>query len=137
PAVQAATPAPAIHPRSKDGGEEANPFSLDSGIARLNAPANQGKISLDFNPPPRIQAPNLAPRRFDDGARAATVEGPSATLVVAAPRTLDTPKAESQTLWRRLKSLFATAFSGSAPLALVGFWLALCTLMSWRVARSY
>jgi beta-lactamase regulating signal transducer with metallopeptidase domain len=129
PAVQTATPAPVNKP--------ANPYSFDSGIARLNTPANQGKISLDFNPPPQVQEPNLAPRRFDDGARAAAVEGPSEAHVVASPRTSDTPKVEGQTLWRRLKSLLATAFSGPAPLALVGFWLALCALMSWRVARSY
>ena len=44
---------------------------------------------------------------------------------------------ESQSLWRRVKSVLANAFSGRAPLALVGLWMALWALMSWRVARSY
>jgi len=138
PAVQTATPA--IQPSSKEGSKEANPLSLDSEIARLNTPANQEKISREFNPPPQVLERNLARRRFDDGARASTVEGvegPSAAPVAAAPGTLDSPKVENQPLWRRVKSLTANAFSGQAPLALAGLWLTLCALMSWRVARSY
>jgi beta-lactamase regulating signal transducer with metallopeptidase domain len=130
PAAQPAQPSPANHPN----GIEADPFSLDSGIARLNAPANQGKIGREFNPPPQVQQQNLAQRRFDNGAGAAIVVEPSASPVAAATTS---PKVEGRPLWRRVKSLLTNAFSGQAPLALVGLWVALFALMSWRVARSY
>ena len=133
PAVQAATPMPA--PKAD---QPADPFSLDSRIARLNTPANQEKISREFNSPPhiqeRIQEQNLAQRRSDDVAMASTVEEPSKAPATAATAS---PKVESRTLWRRVKGFLANAFSGPAPLMLVGLWLALCALMSWRMARTY
>src|SRR5262245_38263668 len=129
PAVRTATPTPA--PEAK---QPADPLSFDSEIARLSAPANQGKISRGLNSTPQVQEPNSAGRRFDDVAAAATVEEPSVAPVAAAT---GSPKVEGRTFWRRVKSFVANAFSGPAPLALVGLWLALCALMSWRVARSY
>jgi beta-lactamase regulating signal transducer with metallopeptidase domain/HEAT repeat protein len=140
-AVRTATPLPA-----PEANRPSDPFSLDTEVARLTAPANQGKrgtaqgavatwqISRDFNSPQRIQEPNSARRRFDDGAGTSIVEEPSMAPVAAATAS---PKAESRTFWRRVKSFVANAFGGPAPLALVGLWLALCALMSWRVARSY
>src|SRR5215831_6744216 len=52
PAVRTATPTPPNHPNHPNhpnqlGGQEADPFSFGSEIARLNAPANQGKISRE------------------------------------------------------------------------------------------
>src|SRR5262245_11156734 len=129
PAVRTATPTPA-----PEANQPADPLSFDSEIARLNAPASQGKISGGFNPQPQVQEPNSARRRFDDGAGAPKVEEQLVAPVAAATAS---PKVESGTFWRRAKSFVANAFSGPAPLALVGLWLALCALMSWRVARSY
>ncbi|HEV2666046.1 MAG TPA: M56 family metallopeptidase, partial [Blastocatellia bacterium] len=129
PAVR--TPTSTLAPEAN---QPADPLSFDSEIARLNAPANQGKISRGFNSTPQIQDPNSAGRRLDDVAAGATVEEPSMAPVAAATAS---PKVEVRTFWRRVKSFVANAFSGPAPLALVGLWLALCALMSWRVARSY
>lgn len=137
PSVKPATPRPAVQATTPMPAPEANhladPFSLDSRIARLNAPANQEKIGREFNSPPQVQEPNLAQRQFDDGAGASAIKE-SGTLVAAATAS---PKVESQTLWRRVKLFLANIFSGTAPLALTGLWMALCALMSWRVARSY
>ena len=129
PAVQATTPV-----ATPEAGHPADPFSPDSAIARQGAPASQGKISRELSSPQRIQEPNLTQRRVDEGALASTVEEPSKAQVTAA---VTSPKAESLTLWRRAKGFLANAFSGPAPLMLVGLWLALCALMSWRMARSY
>ncbi|MBO0860742.1 MAG: HEAT repeat domain-containing protein [Chloracidobacterium sp.] len=138
PAVQTATPTPANHsdhpnhPNQK--GDQADPFSLDNVVARLNAQANQGKISLKSNPPSQIQKRNLAQRRSDDGAGVSRRGEPSAPPAVVGTSSL---KLEGQSYGRRVKSSFANALSGPAPLALVGLWMAICALMSWRVARSY
>ncbi|MGH9754781.1 MAG: M56 family metallopeptidase, partial [Blastocatellia bacterium] len=132
PAVQAVTPMPA-----PEANHHADPFSLDSGIARLDAPANQGqrgRTSREFNSPLRVREPNLAQRQFDGSARGSAIEYPSRAIVAAATAS---PKVENQTPWRRVKLSLANAFSGPAPLALVGLWMALCALMSWRVALSY
>jgi beta-lactamase regulating signal transducer with metallopeptidase domain len=136
PAIMISTPAAT--------NQSAHPLSLDSVIARLNAPANhpanQGKAEVsgaEFNPPPQAQEENLTQRRIDDGAGASTVEALPATPAVTAPGTLDLPKLESQSVWSRVKSALTNVFGGPAPLTLVGLWLALWALMSWRVARSY
>ncbi|HEY6403945.1 MAG TPA: M56 family metallopeptidase [Blastocatellia bacterium] len=129
PAAQSATPAPANNQRTRPKDEETDtwsPLLWDSAIARRNAPANQAlnhaasqeKISRDTDPPPQIQEPNVA---------AAPVSSQIGQI----------GKVESQSLRERAKSMLANAFSGQAPLALVGLWLALGALMSWRVARSY
>src|SRR5262245_13424471 len=137
PAVRTATPTP-------EASRPSDPFSFDTVVARLNAPANQEKsgaaqgavatrqFSRDFNSPPQVQELNSA-RRSDDGAKAPAVEAPSAAVAAAT----DSPKVESRTLWRRAKASVANAFGGQAPPALVGLWIAICALMSWRVARSY
>jgi beta-lactamase regulating signal transducer with metallopeptidase domain/HEAT repeat protein len=142
PAVRVAAPAFANQPgaerpspvREAEGTDQ---FSLDNEASRLNIPANQEKVIRESNPQPQGQEPNPAPRRFDDGARRSTVEEPSASPVATTPGTLDSPKVESQTFRRRMKSFVANSFSGPAPLALSGLWIAICALMSWRVARSY
>src|SRR5262245_20882416 len=144
PAVQVTAPAFANRPGAERPSPEreaegAGQFSLDNEALRLNIPANQEKVIRESNPQPQGQEPNPAPRRFDDGARRSTVEEPSASPVATtpgAPVTLDSPKVESQTLWRRMKSFVANSFSGPAPLALFGLWIAICALMSWRVTRS-
>jgi len=135
----ALTPAP-------EADRPSDPFSFDSAVARLDAPAYQGKrgaaqgaaatrqISRDINSPPQAQESNSARRQSDDGANAPAVEEPSTALVAAATAS---PEAESRTLWRRVKAFVSNSFSGQAPLALVGLWVAICALMSWRVARSY
>jgi len=140
-AVQTATPT-----RELEAQRPSDPFSLDSAVARLDAQANQGnrgtaqgpatarQISRDFNLPPQVQWPNSARLRSDDSAQASTVEEPSTSPV---PATTSSREVESRTLWRRVKAFVANAFSGQAPLALVGLWIAICALMSWRVARSY
>ena len=141
--------APTVRPSTPTRAPEAqrptDPFSLGSAIARLDAQTNHGnrgstqepaaapQISRDFNSPPQVQGPNSAQLR-SDGAKASTVEEPSTSPVPAATAS---PKVESRTLWRRVKAFVANAFSGQAPLALVGLWIAICALMSWRVARSY
>ncbi|HEX2489683.1 MAG TPA: M56 family metallopeptidase, partial [Blastocatellia bacterium] len=141
--------APAVRPSTPTRGPEAqrptDPFSLGSAVARLDAQTNHGnrgstqepaaapQISRDFNSPPQVQGPNSAQLR-SDGAKASTVEEPSKSPVPAATAS---PEVESRTLWRRVKAFIANAFSGQAPLALVGLWIAICALMSWRVARSY
>src|SRR5262245_51381210 len=139
PAIRTSAPAPETNRQS-------DPFSFDSAVARLDAQANQGKrstaqgaaatrqINRDINLPPQVQEPNSARRQSDEGAKASTVEEPSTTPVAAATAS---PEAESRTLWRRVKSFVSNSFSGQAPLALVGLWIAICALMSWRVARSY
>jgi beta-lactamase regulating signal transducer with metallopeptidase domain/HEAT repeat protein len=139
PAVRTSAPAPETHRPS-------DPFSFDSAVARLDAQANQGKrgtaqgaaatrqISRDINLPPQVQEPNSARRQFDDGAKVPTVEEPSTALVAAATAS---PEVESRTFWRRVKAFVSNVFSGQAPLALVGLWIAIFALMSWRVARSY
>jgi beta-lactamase regulating signal transducer with metallopeptidase domain len=132
-AVRTAPPTPPNHP-NQPGGQEADPFSFDNAIARLNAPANHGKISRESDSPSQIQKRNSSQRRLDDGAKAFRSAEPSASPAVAATFS---PKLESQSHWRRVKSFFANAFSGQAPTALVGLWIAICALMSWRVARSY
>src|SRR5262249_21823344 len=126
PAVQ--TAAPLAGPEAR---QSADPFSLDSGVVRLDPRSNQGqpKISYDLRPAPRVSE-----LRFDDGARASTFEG-SSGVVAATPAS--PPKVEGKSLWGRAKSLASRAFSGSAPLLLVCLWLSFCALMSWRVARSY
>jgi beta-lactamase regulating signal transducer with metallopeptidase domain/predicted SpoU family rRNA methylase len=142
PAVQSATPAPVSNP--------VDPVSITSVIARLNGPISQGatqgatqgvaegKISVEINPPARVQEQNSAQRGFDHGIGTSTVEAMRATPVVAATRTLEPPEVEERlSLWWRMKSLLVNAFSGWAPLALVGLWMALWAMMSWRVARSY
>ncbi|HKC84394.1 MAG TPA: M56 family metallopeptidase, partial [Blastocatellia bacterium] len=141
PAVRTAAPTPA-----PEANRPSDPFSFDSAVARLDAQANQGKrgaaqgaaatrqISRDINSPPQVQESNSARRQSDDGANAPAVEEPSTALVAAAT---SSPEAESRTLWRRVKAFVSNSFSGQAPLALVGLWIAICALMSWRVARSY
>jgi beta-lactamase regulating signal transducer with metallopeptidase domain len=141
PAVQTSTPT-----RAPEAQRPTDPFSLDSAVARLDAQTNQGnhgttqgpaearQISRDFNSPPQVQWPNSARLRSGDGAKASTVEEPSTSPVPAATAS---PEVESRTLWRRVKTFVANAFSGQAPLALVSLWIAICALMSWRVARSY
>src|SRR5262245_21333830 len=129
PAAQSATPAPANNQRTRPKDEETDtlsPLLWDSAIARRNAPANQAlnqaarqeKIRRDIAPPPQIQEPKVA-----------------ATPVSS--QIGQVGKVESQSLRERAKSMLTNAFSGQAPLALVGLWLALGALMSWRVARSY
>ena len=144
---EAATPAfrPSTPTRAPEAQRPTDPFSLGSAVARLDAQTNQGnrgttqepaaarQISRDFNSPPQVQGPNSAQLR-SDGAKASTVEETSTSPVPAAT---DSPEVESRTLWRRVKAFVANAFSGQAPLALVGLWIAICALMSWRVARSY
>src|SRR5215510_7301643 len=139
PAIRTSAPAPETNRQS-------DPFSFDSAVARLDAQANQGKrgaaqgtatarqIGREFNWRPQVQEPNSALRQSDDGAKAPTAEEPSTALVAAAT---SSPEAESRTLWRRVKAFVSNSFSGQAPLALVGLWIAICALMSWRVARSY
>src|SRR5215510_9417439 len=139
PAIRTSAPAPETNRQS-------DPFSFDSAVARLDAQANQGKrstaqgtatarqIGREFNWRPQVQEPNSALRQSDDGAKAPTAEEPSTALVAAAT---SSPEAESRTLWRRAKASIANAFGGQAPLAMVGLWIAICALMSWRVARSY
>jgi beta-lactamase regulating signal transducer with metallopeptidase domain len=141
PAVQTSTPT-----RAPEAQRSSDPFSLGSAVARLDAqtsqrnrsttqgPAAARQISRDFNSPPQVQGPNSARLRSDDGVKAPTVEEPSTTPVPAATAS---PEVESRTLWRRVKAFVSNAFSGQAPLALVGLWIAICALMSWRVARSY
>jgi beta-lactamase regulating signal transducer with metallopeptidase domain len=129
PAAQSATPAPANNQQTRPKGEETDtlsPLLWDSAIARRNAPANQAvnqaanqeKIRRAIDPPPQIQEQNV-------------VASP------VSPKVAKVAKVGSQNLWERAKSMLANAFSGQAPLALVGLWLALGALMSWRVARSY
>ena len=144
---EAATPAvrPSTPTRAPEAQRPTDPFSLGSVVARLDAQTNQGnrgttqepaaarQISRDFNSPPQVQGPNSAQLR-SDGAKASTVEEPSTSPV---PAVTASPEVESRTLWRRVKAFVANAFSGQAPLALVGLWIAICALMSWRVARSY
>src|SRR5262249_55037549 len=50
PTVQTTAPVPANHQNhpNQPGGREAEPFSFDSAIARLNAQANQEKINREF-----------------------------------------------------------------------------------------
>jgi beta-lactamase regulating signal transducer with metallopeptidase domain len=141
PSVRTAAPTPA-----PETNRPSDPFSFDSAIARLDAQANQGKrgeaqgaaatrqIGREFNSPPQVQEPNSARRQSTDGAKAPTVEEPATALVTAATAS---PEVESRTLWRRVKAFVSNVFSGQAPLALVGLWIAICALMSWRVARSY
>src|SRR5262245_58664048 len=97
--VRTATPSP-------EANRPSDPFSLDTEVWRLTAPANQGKrgtvqgavatwqISRDFDSQQRIQEPNSARRRFDDGAGTSTVEEPSMAPVAAATAS---PEAESRT----------------------------------------
>ena len=133
PPVKQETLRPAVQPAAPLAGPEArqsaDPFSLDSGVARLDFRSNQEKINYDLRP-----APRFSELRFDEGARASTFEESSGVVaaIVAAP-----PKVEGKSLWGRAKSLASMAFSGSAPLLLVCLWLSFCALMSWRVARSY
>jgi beta-lactamase regulating signal transducer with metallopeptidase domain len=124
PAAQSATPGPANNQQGRLNGKEGDrlsplqPLHVRSAVARLPLPANQEpnqeKISRDTNPPARIQEQN--------------------SVAAVSPKVA---KVGSQSLWERAKSMLANAFSGQAPLALVGLWLALGALMSWRVARSY
>jgi beta-lactamase regulating signal transducer with metallopeptidase domain/HEAT repeat protein len=144
---EAATPAvrPSTPTRAPEAQRPTDPFSLGSAVARLDTRTNQWnrgttqepaaarQISRDFNSPPQVPGPNSAQLR-SDGAKASTVEEPSTSPVPAATAS---PEVESRTLWRRVKAFVANAFSGQAPLALVGLWIAICALMSWRVARSY
>jgi len=141
PAVRTSAPTPA-----PETNRPSDPFSFDSALARLDAQANQGKrgaaqgaastrqIGREFNSPPQVQESTSARRQSDDGAKVPTVEEPSTALVAAATAS---PEAESRTFWRRVKAFVSNSFSGQAPLALVGLWIAICALMSWRVARSY
>jgi beta-lactamase regulating signal transducer with metallopeptidase domain len=141
PAARTESPTP-----SPEANRPSNPLSFDSAVARLDAQADQGKrgagqeavaagqISRDFNSPPQFQWPNSSRRQSDVGAKAPAVEEPSKAPLAAAKTS---PEAERRTLWRRVKAFVASAFSGQAPLALVGMWIAICALMSWRVARSY
>src|SRR5262249_31064726 len=141
PAVRTAAPTP-----TPEANRPSDPFSFDSAVARLDARANQGKrgmtqgaaatsqISRDFNSRPQVQEPNSKRRQSDDGAEVPTVEEPSTALVAAAT---PSPEVKSRTLWRRVKTFVSNAFSGQAPPTLVGLWIAICALMSWRVARSY
>jgi beta-lactamase regulating signal transducer with metallopeptidase domain/HEAT repeat protein len=141
PSLQTSTPT-----RAPEAQRSSDPFSLGSAVARLEAqtsqrnrgttqgPAAARQISREFNSPPQVQGPNSARLRSDDGVKAPTVEEPSTPPVPAATAS---PEVESRTLWRRVKAFVANAFSGQAPLALVGLWIAICALMSWRVARSY
>ena len=141
PAVRTAAPTPA-----PEADRPSDRFSFDSALARLDAQANQGKrgeaqgaaatrqIGREFNSPPQVQESNSARRQSDDGAKAPTVEEPSTAPVAAATAS---PEVESRTLWRRVKAFVSNVFSGQAPLALVGLWIVICALMSWRVARSY
>ncbi|HEU0183967.1 MAG TPA: M56 family metallopeptidase [Blastocatellia bacterium] len=134
-AAQSATPAPANNQQGRPKDEEADMLSRlswDSAIARRNAPANrapnqassQEKIRRDIEPPPQIQEQNV-------------VAAPVSSKVGKVGKVGQVGKVESRNLWGRAKSMLANAFSGQAPLALVGLWLALGALMSWRVARSY
>src|SRR5215813_1857837 len=126
PAVQRAAPAPA-----PGANQPAGPFSIDSHVARLDSPSNQDQLKISYD---LKLALRFSEQRFDDGAKASTVDEPSGVVATtAAPP----PKVESKTLWRRAKSLAAKAFDGPAPLLLVCLWLSVCALMSWRMARSY
>ncbi len=141
PAVRTAAPTP-----SPEADRPSDPFSFDSAVARLDVQANQGKrgtaqgaaairqIGREFNSPPQVQEANSARRQSGDGAKAPTVEEPLTAFVAAATAS---PEVESRTLWRRVKAFVSNVLSGQAPLALVGLWIAICALMSWRVARSY
>lgn len=129
PAVQTATPIAAPE-------AQADPFSFDSGIARIKSPARQDQpeIASDFKLTPRLLESGLAAQRFDNAARTTTLEE-SARVVPATVAT--SSKVESETLWARAQSRLANAFSGVAPLLLVVLWLVVCGLMSWRIGRSY
>src|SRR5262249_32787538 len=72
PALQSATPAPT--------NKMVDPIYFDSVIARLNAPANQGTIRVEINPPAQVPERNSAQRRFDTGAGASTVEATPAAV---------------------------------------------------------
>jgi beta-lactamase regulating signal transducer with metallopeptidase domain len=135
-----------------DGGKRvnapANPFSLGSGIARLNIPVIQdpSQSKYDFR-----QGPPL-PERIENGARATTLEesvSNVSTMAAVVPRaavsaapaatafSADSVGMKGKSLLRDARTWIETAFSGAAPLLLVGLWLAVCGLMFWRIARSY
>lgn len=136
PAVQTATP---VAPPEAD--DFADPFSLDSRIARLKPQAGQDQsgIGHDFRLAPEIQEPKLAKpklaeRRFDDPAT--TTKREEATRVVP-PAAAASTNIGKESLLQYAQSRLASVFSGTAPLLLVILWLAVCGLMSWRIARSY
>ena len=128
PAVQ--TAAPIIAPAAN---KTTDPFSIESGLSRLNTQSNQDQPKVSYEVRPALRYSDL---RFDEGAKASTFEESTsavASTVVASPRIV-----EDKTLWRRAKSVaVAMAFNEPAPLILVCLWLAACALMTWRVARSY
>jgi beta-lactamase regulating signal transducer with metallopeptidase domain len=126
PAVQTATPIPA-----PEANLPADPFSLDSSVARLDSQSNQDqpKINYDLRP-----AARFSELRFDEGARASTFEESSGVVAATAS---PSPRGEGKSLWRRAKALAAKAFSGPAPLLLVCLWLSVCALMTWRMTLSY
>jgi len=132
PAVQTTpvSPAPEI-------GQPTDPFSLNNEIARLDAPANRGKIGYEFGAPPKFSEQKFdgVEQKFDGVAVASAFKDSSGAGVAMTVASF--PKPESKSLWPRLRSLFANVFSGPAPPLLIGLWLIMCALMAWRMARSY
>jgi beta-lactamase regulating signal transducer with metallopeptidase domain/HEAT repeat protein len=121
PAIQSASPT--VTPEAR---QNADPFLIDSEIARLNSPVRQfqPRIKEDFIPSPQPAAVTGI----------ATLDESSKAVPAAA---IASSKVEKMSLWRRARNWVANVFSGIAPLALTGLWLAVCALMMWRIALSY
>lgn len=155
PVIQTATPI--VAPEVNDF---ADPFSFESGIARLKPQAGQDrpKTSYDFKLAPQPQEPRLAGQRLDlavptttreetpgDVSSVAAVKADLAKPPVEGEETPgDVPSVaavssdvEKKSLLRRAQLWFTNALSGTAPLLLIILWLAVCGLMSWRIARGY
>ncbi len=136
PAVQTATPVAA-----PEAINSADPFSLDTGIARLKPQVGQDQpgIGYDFRQAPELREPKPAePKSAEqrpEGAAMIATREEAPRVVPSAVAT--TSNVEKKGLLRRAQSRLANAFSGIAPLLLVVLWLVVCGLMSWRIARSY
>ncbi len=112
PAVETAAPISA-----PEANQPSEPFSLESGVSSLDQ--DPPKINYDVRP-----AQRFSEMRFDDGARASTFEESSGAVAATAP---PSSKAQGGTLWLRVKSLAAKAFSGPRRCC--------CALSGWFSAR--
>lgn len=121
PAVENASPT--VTPEAR---QFADPFLIDSEIARLNSPVRQFQ--------PRVKDDFIPTSHPGAVAGVVTLDESSKAVPTSA---IASSKVKKPSLWRRARNGVANVFSGIVPLALTGLWLVVCALMMWRVARSY
>ncbi|MGH9852244.1 MAG: hypothetical protein ACREBD_20595, partial [Blastocatellia bacterium] len=121
PAAESASPT--VTPEAR---QIADPFLIDSEIARLNSPVRQfqPRVNDDLN---RLSQPGAS-------AGIATLDESSKAVPAAA---IASSKVEKMSLWRRARNWVANVFNEIGPLAFTGLWLMVCALLLWRIARSY